>query len=133
MNPAKKSTTLKLFTLLFLGLILVISLVACGGSASDSSAPESADSASSESAAPAVANGDIVAAFTFNNTGSVDFCQLYLSTVDKNDWGPDQLAGQKLPAGQSFTLKNIPAGQYDAKAVACEGGAESVIQVDIKN
>ena len=111
-----------------------------GGAAAESSAPEAAapeaaaaDSASSESAAPAVANGDIVAAFTFNNTGSVDFCQLYLSTVDKNDWGPDQLAGQKLPAGQSFTLKNIPAGQYDAKAVACEGGAESVIQVDIKN
>ena len=96
----------------------------------DAAAP--AATTAPDAAAPA-ASGDVVAAFKFNNTGAVDICELYLSAVDKNEWGPNQLpADQKIAAGGSFTLTNIPAAKYDAKWVGCDK-TEGTIQVDIKN
>ena len=149
------------FVLLFvLGLMLAVSLAACGGSPAPTAAPAAAPAdtaapaaapadtavpaaapadtavpaaAPADTAAAPAAAGDIVAAFAFNNTGTLDICQLYLSPVEKNEWGPDQLAGQKIAGGTTFTLKNIPAGKYDAKAVACDGTTEASIVVDIKN
>jgi hypothetical protein len=137
-----KSTMFKFVSLLFVAVILVTSLAACGGSA-EQTAPEAA--APADTAAPAdaaaptpdsasSASSDVVASFKFNNTGTLDICELYLSTVDKNEWGPNQLPeGQKIAAGASFSLTNIPAGKYDAKAVGCDGTTEATIQLDIKN
>jgi len=128
-----KSAKLKFVSLLFLVVIIAASLAACGGSAEQTAAPEAPAAAPADAAAPAAA--DVVAAFNFNNTGTVDICQLYLSTTDKNEWGPNQLPdGQKIAAGASFKLTNIPAGKYDVKWVGCDGTTEGTVPgVDIKN
>lgn len=127
----------KFVSLFVLIAVLATALAACGGSAATEAPAAPADNAApaaTEAPAAAPASADVVPAFKFNNTGTLDICQLYLSTVDKNDWGPNQLPeGQKIAAGGSFTLTNIPAGKYDAKAVGCDGTTEATIQLDIKN
>jgi hypothetical protein len=131
-----KSTKLKLVSAFFLIVILAVSLSACGGSAPEAAPAASNDAAAApaDAAAPAApASGDIVAAFKFTNSGAVDICELYLSPVEKNEWGPNQLpSGQTIAAGGVFTLTNIPAAKYDAKWVGCDK-TEGTIQVDIKN
>jgi hypothetical protein len=119
---------------LLIGIALVLVLSACGGAAA-TPAPAAGDAtaapaASDATAAPAA--GDVVAKFDFSNVGTVDICQLFLSHVSKNEWGPDQLQGQTIPAGGKFTLTNIPAGTYDAKWVGCDK-TEGTLQIDIKN
>jgi len=64
----------------------------------------------------------IVPEFTFTNTGKEEICELYLSPVELEKWGPDQLEKATIPAGERFVLKNIPAGDYDVKAIGCDGG-----------
>jgi hypothetical protein len=112
---------------MFVSLILVLVLSACGGAATPTAAP-----ADGGDGGAAPASGDVVAAFDFNNSGAVDICELYLSPVGTESWGPDQLKGQKIAAGGKFTLTNIPANSYDAKWVGCDK-TEGTIQVDIKN
>lgn len=133
-----KSTKAKFLSLFLVIFVLAVSLSACGSSdtdaASDAAAPDTSAAASDTSAAAPAASGDVVPAFKFTNTGSLDICQLFLSPTDKNEWGPNQLPdGQKIAAGSAFTLTNIPAGTYDAKAVGCDGTTEATIQLDIKN
>jgi hypothetical protein len=54
---------------------------------------------------------------------------LYLSPVEKNEWDPNQLPdGQKIAAGVSFSLTNIPAGKYNAKAMVCDDATGGTIQ-----
>ena len=137
-----KSSKLKFVSMFFMLVILAVGLSACGGGAAeapaapaDAAAPAAAEAtaAPADAAAAPAASGDVVASFKFNNTGAVDICELYLSAVDKNDWGPNQLpADQKIAAGGSFSLTNIPAARYDAKWVGCDK-TEGTIQVDIKN
>ena len=120
---------------LFVSLVLVFVLSACGGAATPTAAPASGDgdatAAPAGDATAAPVSGAIVAKFDFNNAGAVDICELYLSPVGKDTWGPDQLQGQKIAAGGKFTLTNIPADSYDAKWVGCDR-TEGTIQVDIK-
>ncbi|MCS6834089.1 MAG: hypothetical protein NZ521_10985 [Flammeovirgaceae bacterium] len=59
----------------------------------------------------------------FNDT---DFAidHFYVSPVNKNQWGPDQLGDHPedyIGIGESFTLKGIPCGTYDLKIVAQDG------------
>ncbi len=138
-----KHNLTKFFSLFLLGLILVLSLAACGGApaadaaaeapAAEADAPAAAEAPAAEAPAAAAPAGDIVAQFTFTNTGTVEICELYLSPVDTQNWGPDQLSSKTIPAGEKFTLNNIPAGKYDAKAVGCNNAGEQVVQLDIKN
>ncbi len=118
---------------LFVSLVLVLVLSACGGAATPTAAP-AGDGGDAATAAPSGdTSGGTMGSAVFNNTGSIDICELYLSAVSKNDWGPNQLPdGQKIVAGDKFTLNNVPVGQYDAKAVGCDGTAEAVIQLEVK-
>jgi hypothetical protein len=127
-----KSINVKSVFVFLVSIAMVLSISGCGTS---SNTDTDSDAASTEApaATEAAASGDVVAAYTFTNTGSVDLCELYLSTVDKNDWGPDQLGGSTIPVGQKFSLKNIPAGKYDAKVTGCNGAGESTIVLDIHN
>ena len=135
-----KSTKFNVIALFLLIAILAVGLSACGGAAQATSAPDvdtavpaDATAVPADAAAAPAAGGDMVASFKFNNTGTVDICELYLSPVDKNEWGPNQLpTDQKIAAGGSFSLTNIPAATYDAKWVGCDK-TEGTIQVDIKN
>ena len=145
-----KSINARFLFLFSLSLVLILGLSACGAPAAEAAAAPAADAPAAEApaaeapaaeapaaeapaaAAPAAA-GDVVAMFTFNNTGTVEICELYLSPVDTQNWGPDQLEKKTIPAGEKFTLNNIPAGKYDAKVVGCNNGGEQVVVLDIKN
>ncbi len=115
-----KSINLKFLLVFLVSVAMVFTLSACGGGASGEGEDASAE------------GGDVVAEFPFNNVGSEEICELYLSPSGQEDWGPDQLEGNTIPAGESFTLNNIPAGSYDAKAVGCDGG-EAIGQLEIAN
>jgi hypothetical protein len=138
-----KSKNLKFVLVFFLSIAMLMSISACsansdagadttGSDSAATEAPAATDAAATEAPAAAT-SGDVVPAYVFTNTGSVEICQLFLSTVDTNDWGPDQLGGATIPAGQTFTLKNVPAGKYDAKVVGCNGAGESSTVLDIHN
>jgi hypothetical protein len=52
---------------------------------------------------------------------------LYLSSVDTNEWGPDQLGEQVIESGGGkFTLTDVPCDAYDIKLVD-EDGDECVV------
>ena len=67
------------------------------------------------------------AEFMINNESDWDIHHLYLSLSDKEEWGPDQLGKRIVHSGESFTLKNIPCGEYDIKVVD-DDGDECVIE-----
>lgn len=67
------------------------------------------------------------AEFMINNKSDWDIHHLYLSPSDKATWGPDQLGERIIHSGESFTLKNIPCGEYDIKVVD-DDGDECVIE-----
>ncbi|HAE58777.1 MAG TPA: hypothetical protein DCG54_04515 [Anaerolineae bacterium] len=139
MNLNRKS----LFVLLVLGLVMMMGLAACGTDVSETDAGESeaaeasdmedAGEESAETGEESAEAGDIVAAYVFTNTGSVDICELFLSPASQEEWGVDQLAGQTIAVEGQFTLKNVPAGLYDAKAIGCDGAGEAIGQLDIQN
>lgn len=134
-----KSISLKFVFVFLLSIAMVLSVSACAADSDGGSDEMDADSAEATEApvdeaaeateAPA---GDIVASFTFTNTGTEEICELYLSPAGQEDWGVDQLAGQTILGSEKFALKNIPAGSYDVKAIGCEGN-EVVGQLDIQN
>lgn len=53
--------------------------------------------------------------------------QMYLSSVDEEEWGPDQLGHHVIKPGETFTLSNIPCGLWDVKLVD-EDGDECVVE-----
>jgi len=67
------------------------------------------------------------AEFMINNKSDWDIHHLFLSPSDKDTWGPDQLGRRIIHSGESFTLKNIPCGEYDIKVVD-DDGDECVVE-----
>jgi hypothetical protein len=70
------------------------------------------------------------AEFMINNKSDWAIHHLYLSPENKDTWGPDQLGDNVIESGESFTLKNIPCGEYDIKVVDEDGDAcviESIV------
>jgi len=57
--------------------------------------------------------------------------ELYLSSVDDENWGPDQLGDEVIGKDESFTLIGVPCDDYDVKIVDEEGDACIVAKVDI--
>lgn len=134
------------FVLVFvLGLSLILS--ACGTDAAATEAPagteapeatetseatEAPEATETPEATEAPVSDEIVAAYEFTNTGEVEICELYLSPVGVEEWGPDQLGEASIAASATFTLTDVPAGTYDAKVVGCNG-EESVAELEIYN
>ena len=141
-----KSKGLKFVLVFVLGLSLILS--ACGTDAAATEAPAGTEApeatvapesteAPEATEAPAEAteapvSDEVVAAYEFTNTGEVEICELYLSPTGVEEWGPDQLGEATIAASATFTLTDIPAGTYDAKAVGC-GGEEFVAELEIYN
>lgn len=50
------------------------------------------------------------------NGSDTDIWYLFLSPSDAEDWGDDQLGGDTIPAGSSYTLPDITDGVYDLQA-----------------
>lgn len=57
------------------------------------------------------------------NRSSWDIHQLYLSSVDEEEWGPDQLGENVIESGGSFTLTGIPCDAYDIQLIDEDGDA----------
>lgn len=123
----------KFVSLFILIAVLAVSLAACGGAAAPAADSGAAAPAASEATTAPAADSGAMGQAVFTNTGSLDICQLFLSHVSKNEWGPNQLAAdQKIVAGDKYTVTNVPVGMYDAKAVGCDGTSEAVVQLEIK-
>jgi hypothetical protein len=60
-------------------------------------------------------------AITFKNSSQWAIHNLYLSSTNQNEWGPDQLGNQVINTGGSFELQNIPVGKYDVQIVDEDG------------
>lgn len=52
-----------------------------------------------------------------NNSGR-DIHHLYLSPVDRDAWGPDQLNETVLRSGQSITISDVACQGYEIKVIA---------------
>jgi hypothetical protein len=63
------------------------------------------------------------ASIRINNKSKWDIHHLYLSPTSSNKWGPDQLGDDVLESGGSFTLTDIPCGEFDIKVVDNDGDA----------
>ncbi|HJU55823.1 MAG TPA: hypothetical protein VJ715_14665 [Pyrinomonadaceae bacterium] len=63
------------------------------------------------------------AEFMINNRSDWDIYHMFLSPEDKDTWGPDQLGEKVIHSGESFTLNDIPCGEYDIKLVDEDGDA----------
>ena len=64
---------------------------------------------------------------TVQNKSHWEIHQLYLSSSDQDEWGPDQLGQHTIAAkGGSYTLTAIPCDKYDVRLVD-EDGDECVV------
>lgn len=64
---------------------------------------------------------------TFVNRSSWDIYEIYLSAVDEDEWGPDQLEEGILESGASFLLYGIPCDDYDVLLID-EDGDDCVLE-----
>ena len=107
----KKNVAVLVMVLLSFSMLLS----ACGGGGGGGGGSDNSGGSSSGGGATMV----------LNNTGSYDICEIYVSPVSQNAWGPNQLSsGQKLAAGASLTLNEAASGTtYDVKWVGCDDAA----------
>lgn len=54
---------------------------------------------------------------TIKNDSSWVLTELYLSSVDDEEWGPDQLGTQVVGSEEEFTLTDVPCDIYDIRLV----------------
>lgn len=55
------------------------------------------------------------------NDSSRQIIHIYLSPVDADNWGPEQLGGSVIASGQSFEVSNVACTQPQVKVVAEDG------------
>lgn len=56
------------------------------------------------------------------NQSDWEIHQLFLSSVDEEEWGPDQLGDEIIPSsGGRFTLHSIPCDDYDVQLIDEDG------------
>ena len=68
---------------------------------------------------------------TIRNQSNWDIHHLFMSPVDKDTWGPDQLGEEVISKGESFMLHSIPCDSYDVKIVDDDGDECIVEDVDL--
>ena len=52
------------------------------------------------------------------NNSNREIRNVYLSHVNVDDWGANQLGNSTIPAGQSFSLNNVACDQQQVKVIA---------------
>src|SRR5262245_57045214 len=60
------------------------------------------------------------------NHSDMSIHHLFLSPIDKEQWGSDQLQDHAIDAGKGFVLHGVPCDHYDAKLVD-EDGEECIL------
>lgn len=81
--------------------------------------------------APAAQAAGKTATVKVVNKSNWSIHELYLSSVDDEEWGPDQLKQHVIEPGATFTLSGIPCDTWDVKLVDEEGDECVVPDVDI--
>ncbi len=69
----------------------------------------------------------------FKNDSSWEIHELYFSSADEEDWGPDQLEEEVIEHGTTFSLNMIEQGVYDVKIVDEDGDSCEVNDVDFED
>ncbi len=70
---------------------------------------------------------------TLRNDSSWVLNELYLSSVDDAEWGPDQLGNEVIETGGSFILTGVPCEVYDVRLVDEDGDACELSHVALCN
>ena len=65
------------------------------------------------------------------NKSDWEIHQFFLSPVETDKWGPDQLGEQVISTGGTFTLTGVPCDSYDVLLVDEDGDECVVSEVDI--
>ncbi|HEX7184154.1 MAG TPA: hypothetical protein VF756_20150 [Thermoanaerobaculia bacterium] len=65
------------------------------------------------------------------NKSDWEIHHFFLSSVDDEEWGPDQLGDDVIGTGESFELRKIPCGSYDVMLVDEDGDECIVSEVDV--
>lgn len=65
------------------------------------------------------------------NKSDWEIHQFFLSPVDTDKWGPDQLGEEVIGTGGTFTLNGVPCDSYDVMLVDEDGDECVVSEVDI--
>lgn len=58
---------------------------------------------------------------SLTNESSWTITEMYLSAVDVQDWGPDQLGENMIAPGASYSLHDVPCDVYDVRLVDEDG------------
>ena len=66
-----------------------------------------------------------------SNESDWSLTHLYISSVNQQEWGEDQLGDKVIGTGESFTLTGVPCGTYDVKLRDEDGDECEVADVDI--
>jgi hypothetical protein len=101
---------------------MLAATLACSGGSSATEAPAKQPE-KTEEAEPTEESGnaDGTVALDIENAGDTDICEIYIALIDDKSWGDDQLGSKKILPGETFTLTDIPEGEYDMQALDCEG------------
>jgi hypothetical protein len=69
---------------------------------------------------------------TITNSGTVNYCELYVSQSGADAYGENQLpADQTVTPGNKFDIPVTESGSYDVRVVACDNAGEQVLTVDV--
>ena len=55
----------------------------------------------------------------------------FLSPVETEEWGPDQLGDEVINTGDTFTLNGVPCDSYDVRLVDEDGDECVIAEVDV--
>src|SRR5689334_15903022 len=96
--------------------MLAATLACSSGSATEAPAkqPEKTEEAEPTEEAN---TSDGTVSLDIENAGETDICEVYIALIDDKAWGDDQLGEKKILAGETFTLTDIPEGEYDMQAL----------------
>ena len=67
---------------------------------------------------PAGSSAQPVMTIAVTNNSSREIRHMYLSPVDRKEWGPDQMDGSVLKTGQTFTITDVSCPGNEIKVVA---------------
>ncbi len=79
-----------------------------------------------------LATAALAGTVTIINNSKFDIHHMFLSPVDTDEWGPDQLGENVLEAnGGRFQLRDVPCDTYDLMLVDEDGDECVVPEVDV--
>jgi len=58
---------------------------------------------------------------SLQNDSSWTIVEMYLSAVDVEEWGPDQLGEKMIAPGEAYSLSGVPCDVYDVRLVDEDG------------